>query len=191
MEINLLPHIPTSQRYRYQIALIVGVVVVLFSSFIGFQIWYKNNQIEENQAKLAQLQSERQALNKKVQEQDQLSKLANTYQNEYSRLKAADINWVPIIDEISKKLPSDGKILQMNWSDDGIIKMAGDFASLESVGQYLQLLYSLEYVDQVQFVNGQSAGEASGSRLQVFINVKINPESLYFINNLIPGGEKK
>ncbi|WP_339059933.1 hypothetical protein [Tepidibacillus marianensis] len=189
MEINLLPHVPTTQRYRFQIALIVGLVVILFSAFIGFQIWYKTNQIEKQKVVLQQLKSSHDLKGNQLNQEQRVTRLVQSYQEEYTKLKSADINWVPIIDEISKKLPSDGRILQMNWSDDGIIKMAGEFSSLESIGQYLQLLNRIEWVDDVQFVNAQAA--STNGRIQVFLNVKMNTESLFLLNSIMPGGDKK
>jgi len=189
MEINLLPHVPKTQKYRFQIALIVGLVVVVFSAFIGFQIWYKTNQIENKKTILQQLKSSHGSKANEVSKEQRVYRLVKSYQEEYAKLKSADINWVPIIDEISKKLPGDGRILQMSWSDDGIIKMAGEFSSLESVGQYLQLLDHIPWVDDVQFVNAQAA--STNGRIQVFLNVKTNSESLYPLNSTVPGGGKK
>jgi len=199
MEINLLPHVPTSHKYKYQIAVVVGIVVILFSAFIGFQLWHKNNVLEDKKLTLERLIDRRGMDTQELQQQQFISKLVVTYQNEYKRLKAVDIDWVPLIDQISKQLPKDAVIMQMNWSDEGIINMAGDFASLKQVGQYIQLLSDLEWIEEVQFVNAQSAmdqqAEAPTSRVRVFINVKMNPENLYGISDvessLFEGGDKK
>ncbi|MFV9511060.1 PilN domain-containing protein [Tepidibacillus sp. LV47] len=190
MEINLLPQVPTMQKYRFQIAIVVGVIVILFSAFVGFQIWYKTNQIEKQKIILQQLKSERETKESQLNQEQRVIQFIKTYQKEYTRLKAADINWVPIVDELSKRLPSNGRIIQMNWSDDGTIKMVGDFSSLESIGQYLQLLNQLEWIEQVDFVNAQAQDQSTSGRFQVLLNVKINQESLYMINTLL-GGDKK
>ncbi len=183
MDINLLPHVPTTKKYQWPIAIIAGVVVIVFGSFIGLQIWHKSSLLEENQLILERMKADREVKMGVLNKEKETSLLVETYLKDYQELLPTHVNWVDYVDEISRQLPSSGRIMRMAWSDEGIIEMQGIFPSIDLIGQYVQLLSKIEWVKNIdvpviQESNASSQGVGYSGKLFT-IKVTVNLDKLY------------
>ncbi|GBF10813.1 PilN domain-containing protein [Tepidibacillus sp. HK-1] len=155
MEINLLPQVPTTKKFLWPIAVVIGLIVIVYSSFVGLQIWSKSNQLTSQTQILEQLKKERKASTNQLNQLRQERQLPALYLETIKQLDSAHINWISLVDEISKKLPKDGNIISMSWKNNGKIEMIGYFHSLERVGQYIQWLNQIEWIKEANFINTQ------------------------------------
>ena len=183
MDINLLPHVPTTKKYQWPIAIFVGAVVIVFGSFVGLQIWHKSSVLEENQITLERMKADREVKKNMLNKEKETSLRVETYLKDYQELLPTHVNWVAYVDEISKQLPSSGRIMSMAWSDEGTIEMQGNFPSIDLIGQYVQLLSKIEWVKDIDVPviqeSNTSNAEVAKSGNVFTIKVMVNLDKLY------------
>lgn len=153
MEINLLPELPASKKYLWPIAILAGTVMISLSAFVGLQLWEKSGILKEKTNLLNQLKEQHELRQTILNKSKEESQLFSAYLENYNEFKKMHVNLVPFIDDMSKRLPNSGYLTTIEWTDEGMIHLIGEFSSLDIIGQYVQLLEQLNWVEDVHVLN--------------------------------------
>lgn len=156
MEINLIPQVPKEKKYFWPITIVLFIVVVSLCILVGFQLYEKKEYIDEKQMELINLTKERGIIEEEVNIVSDDSELIINYLDEVDYLNANNIDWLPLLDELSIRLPFDAKLVNANITSNNLLSISGMFKTIESVGEYIQLLDQIEWIEEAQFISSEA-----------------------------------
>ncbi|OEF98056.1 hypothetical protein BHF71_03275 [Vulcanibacillus modesticaldus] len=189
MEINLLPEIPATKKFLWPIAIIAAILIISTSSLVSWHIWEKSRILADKNQQLELIKKQREQQQKILNKNKEDSQLFSAYLANYNSLIKKHVNLVPLIDDMSRLLPSNGYLYVVEWSEEGIINLIGEFPSLEVIGQYIQLLnelywvkdISIKSVNESEFSLDLQSNQKSdrGQLMQFNMEIKIDLQSFY------------
>lgn len=177
MEINLLPKVPKEKRFRFPISLAVAIIVLIPSGFIAWDALENRGDLVEQQRILQDLVNKSNYYSQQLAENKNDSQAFGDYFTELDLIRNQQIDWVLVFDELANKLPADGKIINLAYNGGDNLMMDVDFSSLNIGAQYIQLLETILWVDEI--ISVQSSTQAGNYQLEL----KIAPQTL------LKGGE--
>jgi len=189
MEINLLPEVPPSKKYRWPIAIIVGIALISASVFVSIAVWEKSRILTDKEDALQRLQADHDFYMKELNANREQLQLMTDYLEELENAKTKHVDWVSIVDPFIAKLPKDDKIIHMLSSSPNHLHVIAEFKSLSTAAEYVQWIKDVQWVDDVAFLHSSSnkteeywnrtekkgTGEVS---YQVELEIKLNLQTL-------------
>ncbi|CAH1196618.1 hypothetical protein PAECIP111891_00911 [Paenibacillus allorhizoplanae] len=157
--INLLPKAPRSKRIFVPLLLSSVSFFLILSSSLVYAGHYFNSNMQNVENQIVLTNASIQSLTKQRQLDEQSINFQNL-QTEIDKLKNKRVDWIPILETISTKLPTTGRILsaeipkdenkaQNNGANSAvsqatpiIVSLKLEFAALSSVADYISLLQS-------------------------------------------------
>ncbi|MGD9677329.1 MAG: PilN domain-containing protein [Vulcanibacillus sp.] len=174
MEINLLPKIPNTKRYKFPISLIVAFFVFTPSVLVGWQAWENNNIINTQEEQLQAIENEHNYYEEQLLISKKESQLFKDYFTELNLLKNKNIDWVIVLDELASKLPSDAKITKLIYNGADSIMINSEFASIDIGAQYIQWLQTIDWIEEINSAQSQTQTD----RYLLEIELKIRTQTL-------------
>ncbi len=179
MEINLLPKIPNTRRFRFPISFIIAIVVLVPSGFIGWQAWGNSIILEEQQSILQDLVNKSDYYSGKLEENKTDTQLFEKYFTELNLIRDQHLDWVVLFDGLTSKLPTDAIITSLTYDGGESVLIDAEFPSINLGAQYIQWLETIDWVDEIK--SAQSETQTGNYLLE--IELKIEPQTL------LKGGE--
>ncbi|MGO4494344.1 hypothetical protein AB4114_00335 [Paenibacillus sp. 2RAB27] len=168
--INLLPKAPRSKRIFLPLLVLSVLFFLILSSSLLYAGHYFKNNMQHVEDQIALTNASIQTLT----QQRQLDEQSINYQNlhaEIDKLKNKRIDWIPVLETISAKLPATGRILsaeipkdenkeQNNGSNSAVsqttpvlVNLKLEFAALSSVADYISLLQSSSMFNSISILS--------------------------------------
>lgn len=177
IRINLLPVRKKKQRNTaiVQLAAMAGVLVV---AIIGSYFWmlYYENEIEQQEKKIAEATEEIARLKKIIGEVNQLEKQKERLRKQLAvidRLERGKRGPVHVLDELSTHVPKRVWIRKFK-EDNGNLELEGRGLENADVSEFLRALQKSKYFSDVRLAYTQSNVEAGVTIYEFKISAKVN-----------------
>lgn len=179
MDINLIPEVPKVKKYLFPIAILLIIIVIIIGVLIGLKYYEKSEEIKVKQSELENIVVQEGMFSEELKSKSENSDLIIEYLDVANNLISDSINWLPILDELSIRLPSDATIFDMSFYDENEINIEGTFSSLASVGEYIQLLNQVEWIEEANFINSE-ADILENQDIEYHVTLSITVNSFFF-----------
>ncbi|SDN82854.1 hypothetical protein SAMN04487897_10562 [Paenibacillus sp. yr247] len=164
--INLLPKIPRARRIFLPVLMASTLLFLMLSSTFLYAGHYFKSNLQNVKAQIALTNASIQALTNQRQLDEQTLNY-QALQAEIDKLKKKRIDWIPVFEVLSSKLPATGRILSAEIPKDenkevknGIsaaatqvdlmkVNLKLEFAALSSVADYISLLQRSSLIESV------------------------------------------
>lgn len=193
MKINLLPEVSITKKYRYLILFLILAIFISFNVFVFMQIIDKGHSLAEQKEILDKLsQTEETYKNQILLQKDEFLAL-NKYAKAIQSIEKNHFGWMNHLDQISKLLPKGSRITNLTWSDEGSISFSAQFRSIEEVGQFIQLVDQMKWVDHVDLSRIQDDSNNQTKLKQLFASTLYDTDiTIYYtLDSLITEKEEK
>lgn len=118
-----------------------ALLILYYSLMLDSSIQQKQEQISKIEASIVQLSNERTV--------DPLTKDIRGFAAQVEEIKKNRRLWIPVLDQITANLPEASRLINIGVMEQNLISLSGEFASLDQIANYVELLQSSSLLEEV------------------------------------------
>ena len=179
MNINLLPVVPKTRRFKFPIFLLVALVVLGASGLVALDVYEKLGQYNDEKAAYELVAADLERAEARLAASRAESKVFLDYNREFNEIQKGYYDVTKIFDAIAGLLPSQGKISSLSLSNDGYLRLGLELPRILLASQLIQVFDDTPWVQEVQSIISSAADGSAALDL----NMKID------LDELLEGGE--
>ncbi len=179
MNINLLPVVPKTRRFKFPIFLLVALVVLGASGLVALDVYEKLGKYNDEKAAYELVAADLERAEARLAASRAESKVFLDYNREFNEIQKGYYDVTKIFDAVAGLLPSQGYVNSLQLSEDGNMQLALEFPKILQVSQLIQVFTDTAWVDDVQAV----ASTAGDGAAELHLNMQID------LDKLLEGGE--
>lgn len=152
MQINLMPVIPKTKRFKFPIFLLVVILVVCASGLVASDVYQKLGIYNTEKEAYNKIAAERTRLEQQLVANREEGKIFADYYSKFNDVQQGNYDITHVFDSIAALLPEKGAINQLTLTEDGHLSLNLELPGVLTASQLIQIFINTPWVLSVNDV---------------------------------------